>query len=220
MPSKLLEGIRSWFQPIDSGEDVTLAPARELQSVSPRAFVVDDEDGICKLITMTLATMGVGGEEISPRADALRRLDQQLPAIIFLDVALRSRRHRGHSRARRARLWRRRPADERQQSAASGGRAPDRRAARAEHAPAAVEAVPHRVDPSRRHRRAHLAEHASMVGSTRRSPRTGSSCGISRRSTCAPRVRRAEGLIRCRHPVQGPRSIELPARRSEAAMQR
>ncbi len=88
MPSKVLEGIRRWFQPIDSGEDITLAPASELQSVSPRAFVVDDEDGICKLITMTLATMGVEGEKFHNARDAVAALDRQLPAIIFLDVAL------------------------------------------------------------------------------------------------------------------------------------
>jgi EAL domain-containing protein (putative c-di-GMP-specific phosphodiesterase class I)/ActR/RegA family two-component response regulator len=88
MPSKLLDGIRSWFQPIDSGEDVTLAPACELQSVSPRAFVVDDEDGICKLIAMTLATMGVEAEKFHNARDAVAALDRQLPAIIFLDVAL------------------------------------------------------------------------------------------------------------------------------------
>ena len=58
MPLSLL---RNLFRPIDSGEDVTLAPLAtgHTQSAAPSAFVIDDEDGICKLITMTLATMGV-----------------------------------------------------------------------------------------------------------------------------------------------------------------
>src|SRR4051812_3961725 len=86
----LLEGIRNWFRPVDSGEDVTLAPSADshLGSSSPHAFVVDDEDGICKLITMTLATMGVEAEKFHNAQDAVAALESRLPAIIFLDVAL------------------------------------------------------------------------------------------------------------------------------------
>jgi len=86
----LLEDIRNWFRPLDSGEDVTFAPlaAEHMASASPRAFVVDDEDGICKLITMTLATMGVEAEKFHSAQDAVAALDSRLPAIIFLDVAL------------------------------------------------------------------------------------------------------------------------------------
>jgi EAL domain-containing protein (putative c-di-GMP-specific phosphodiesterase class I)/ActR/RegA family two-component response regulator len=86
----LLEGIRNWFRPVDSGEDVTLAPYADnhLWSSSPHAFVVDDEDGICQLITMTLATMGVEAEKFHNAQDAVAALDSRLPAIIFLDVAL------------------------------------------------------------------------------------------------------------------------------------
>lgn len=90
MPTTLLEDIRNWFRPQDSGEDVTLAPLAENQmaSASPLAFVVDDDDGICKLITMTLATMGVEAEKFHTAQDAVTALDRRLPAIIFLDVAL------------------------------------------------------------------------------------------------------------------------------------
>ena len=89
MPSKLLEGIRGWFRPIDSGEDVTLAePAPTMQSASRRAFVIDDEEAICKLLTMTLATVGVEAEKFHNARDAVAALDRQLPGIIFLDVAL------------------------------------------------------------------------------------------------------------------------------------
>ena len=54
MPLSLL---RNLFRPIDSGEDVTLAPLAtgHTQSAAPNAFVIDHEDGICKLITMTAA---------------------------------------------------------------------------------------------------------------------------------------------------------------------
>lgn len=90
MPTTLLEDIRNWFRPADRGEDATLAPADTdgMAASSPHAFVVDDEDGICKLITMTLATMGVEAEKFHTAQDAVAALDRRLPAIIFLDVAL------------------------------------------------------------------------------------------------------------------------------------
>jgi EAL domain-containing protein (putative c-di-GMP-specific phosphodiesterase class I)/CheY-like chemotaxis protein len=88
MPS-MLEDIRNWFRPADGGEDVTLAPAADhMGSAAPLAFVVDDEDGICKVIAMTLATMGIEAEKFHTAPAAVAALDQRLPAIIFLDVAL------------------------------------------------------------------------------------------------------------------------------------
>ena len=90
MATTLLQDIRNWFRPIDSGEDVTLAPLAgdRMTAASPHAFVVDDEDGICKLIAMTLATIGVETEKFHTAQDAVAALDRRLPAIIFLDVAL------------------------------------------------------------------------------------------------------------------------------------
>ena len=88
MPLSLL---RNLFRPIDSGEDVTLAPLAtgHTQSAAPNAFVIDDEDGICKLITMTLATMGVASKKFHTASEAVAALETGLPAIIFLDVALK-----------------------------------------------------------------------------------------------------------------------------------
>src|SRR5215211_2895290 len=91
MPTTLLEDIRNWFRPMDSGEDVTLAPLaqNEMAPASPLAFVVDDEDGICTLIMTTLAKMGVEAEKVHTAGTAVEALDRRLPAIIFLDVALK-----------------------------------------------------------------------------------------------------------------------------------
>src|SRR4051812_9815158 len=73
MPVSLLENVRNWFRPTDHGEDVTLAPLHvdHLDAVSPRAFVVDDEEGICTLIAMTLATMAVESEKFHNARDAV-----------------------------------------------------------------------------------------------------------------------------------------------------
>ena len=83
--------LRSLFRRTDSGEDVTLAPLATdyARSVAPCAFVVDDEEGICKLIAMTLATMGIASEKFHTAPEAVAALDKGLPAIIFLDVALK-----------------------------------------------------------------------------------------------------------------------------------
>ena len=51
--------------------------------------MVDDEDGICQLIMMTLATMGVAAEKFHTAPEAVAALERRLPAIIFLDVALK-----------------------------------------------------------------------------------------------------------------------------------
>ena len=87
----MLTSLRNLFRQTDSGEDVTLAPlaTNYTRSVAPRAFVVDDEEGICKLIAMTLATMGVASEKFHTAPEAVAALDKGLPAIIFLDVALK-----------------------------------------------------------------------------------------------------------------------------------
>ena len=91
MASKLLQDFRNWFrsEPVDDApslipsDDEDLAPAQ-----SRNAFVVDDEEGICKVITMTLASMGIETDKFHNAKDAVAALDTQLPAIIFLDVAL------------------------------------------------------------------------------------------------------------------------------------
>ena len=89
MGISVLENIRRWLSPDDSA-DVTLVPFEsDLQSRAPLAFVIDDEDGICKLITMTLATMGINAVKFHTAKDAIAALDSHLPGLIFLDVALK-----------------------------------------------------------------------------------------------------------------------------------
>ena len=81
--------LRNLFRPLDSGEDITLAPLEVAHPAAPCAFVVDDEEGICKVIAMTLTTMGVTSEKFHTAPEAVAALDKGLPSIIFLDVALK-----------------------------------------------------------------------------------------------------------------------------------
>jgi EAL domain-containing protein (putative c-di-GMP-specific phosphodiesterase class I)/CheY-like chemotaxis protein len=85
----MVSWLRNLFRPLDSGEDVTLAPLEVAHPAAPCAFVVDDEEGICKVIAMTLATMGVTSEKFHTAPEAVAALDKGLPSIIFLDVALK-----------------------------------------------------------------------------------------------------------------------------------
>jgi EAL domain-containing protein (putative c-di-GMP-specific phosphodiesterase class I)/FixJ family two-component response regulator len=90
MPAKLLEDFRNWLRPADHADAPSLAPldADPIASASPGAFVIDDEVGICKVIAMTLAGMGVEAECFHTAREAIAALEQRSPAIIFLDVAL------------------------------------------------------------------------------------------------------------------------------------
>jgi EAL domain-containing protein (putative c-di-GMP-specific phosphodiesterase class I)/ActR/RegA family two-component response regulator len=85
----MVSWLRNLFRPLDSGEDITLAPLEVAHPAAPCAFVVDDEEGICKVIAMTLTTMGVTSEKFHTAPEAVAALDKGLPSIIFLDVALK-----------------------------------------------------------------------------------------------------------------------------------
>ena len=52
------------------------------------AYVVDDNDAICRVMALTLATLGVESETFHTAKDALASLSRRRPAVIFLDVAL------------------------------------------------------------------------------------------------------------------------------------
>lgn len=91
MASKLLQDVRNWFRPESTDDAPSLIPSDDedfAPAPSRNAFVIDDEEGICKVIIMTLASMGIEAEKFHNAKDAVAALDRQLPAIIFLDVAL------------------------------------------------------------------------------------------------------------------------------------
>lgn len=54
------------------------------------ALVVDDEDGICRIISLTLAKLGVETDTFSTAKEAIAALDRRWPHVIFLDVALKN----------------------------------------------------------------------------------------------------------------------------------
>jgi EAL domain-containing protein (putative c-di-GMP-specific phosphodiesterase class I) len=91
MTARLLQGVRSWLWPAGSqdGQDPA-PPARDRpEPIASCAFVVDDEEGICKFVSATLAALGVPAESFHTAEQALSALDRRTPALIFLDIALK-----------------------------------------------------------------------------------------------------------------------------------
>ena len=58
------------------------------EPVSSRAFVIDDEAGICSFIAMALDSLGVQAETFGSADPAISALEQGHPAFVFLDIAL------------------------------------------------------------------------------------------------------------------------------------
>jgi FixJ family two-component response regulator len=58
------------------------------KSAAPFALIVDDQEPICRVIAMTLTQLGVESASFLTAKPAVASLDQRLPEVIFLDVAL------------------------------------------------------------------------------------------------------------------------------------
>jgi EAL domain-containing protein (putative c-di-GMP-specific phosphodiesterase class I) len=52
------------------------------------AFVIDDEEGICRFVSLALANLGLQAESYHTAAHAVAALDRGHPEIVFLDIAL------------------------------------------------------------------------------------------------------------------------------------
>ena len=88
MPEKLSDDLQDWLWKPAEGTTHGATPA-SLQSPSRAAFVIDDEEGVCKFIAMTLAKWSVEAESFHTAEQALEALERRIPAIIFLDIALK-----------------------------------------------------------------------------------------------------------------------------------
>jgi EAL domain-containing protein (putative c-di-GMP-specific phosphodiesterase class I)/ActR/RegA family two-component response regulator len=65
------------------------AMMERLDPSPPDAFVIDDEDGICKFVSMTLDTLGIKAESFPSAELAVASLERGHPDFVFLDVALK-----------------------------------------------------------------------------------------------------------------------------------
>ncbi len=90
MTAKLIDEVRHWLWPQRQGNDADTAAnnASHAPAPAPYAFVIDDEDGICRFISMALAKLGVEADSFPTAGQAILALERRVPAIIFLDIAL------------------------------------------------------------------------------------------------------------------------------------
>src|ERR1700704_5711175 len=70
--------------------DQAMPAPEENQSVPPvaDAFVIDDEEGICRFVSLALANLGLKAESYHTAAHAVAALERGHPEIVFLDIAL------------------------------------------------------------------------------------------------------------------------------------
>jgi CheY-like chemotaxis protein len=64
------------------------ANAGEMRTGAPFALVIDDQEPICRVVAMALAQLGVESASYLTAKPAIASLDQRMPEVIFLDVAL------------------------------------------------------------------------------------------------------------------------------------
>ena len=71
------------------GNRAVPAPEKS-QSIAPvaDAFVIDDEEGICKFVSLALANLGLKAESYHTASQAVAALERGHPEIVFLDIAL------------------------------------------------------------------------------------------------------------------------------------
>ena len=68
--------------------DVEPATATAHDTGSLGAFVIDDEDGICKFISAILENLGMTADSFASAAPAVAALQNGHPDVVFLDIAL------------------------------------------------------------------------------------------------------------------------------------
>src|SRR5262245_24699822 len=71
-------------------EKQILPGPEEHEAVAPvaDAFVIDDEEGICRFVSLALTNLGLTSESYHTAPRAIAALERGHPEIVFLDIAL------------------------------------------------------------------------------------------------------------------------------------
>ena len=74
----------------DSGSPAPSSPTtgQRLDRAPTDAFVIDDEEGVCKFVSMALDALGVEAQSFRTAGEAVAALERSKPDIVFLDIAL------------------------------------------------------------------------------------------------------------------------------------
>jgi len=82
-PHPLPPGHRTGNRPVSAiGDEAAARPPADV-------FVVDDEEGICKFVSLALANLGLQAESYHTASEAVAALGRGHPDIVFLDIALK-----------------------------------------------------------------------------------------------------------------------------------
>jgi len=87
MTGRLLEEIRRWLRPPAAAVNLAV-PSQIDEQKAPSAFIIDDEEVICNLLSKVLATLDIR-TEVFMTADAAIAALPRSPDLIFLDAALK-----------------------------------------------------------------------------------------------------------------------------------
>jgi DNA-binding NtrC family response regulator len=79
----MLAALKKWLSGLDSESGDEAASPLER-----RAYVIDDDPGICNFVRETLVGLGISSESFHTAKEALAAFDHDRPALILLDVAL------------------------------------------------------------------------------------------------------------------------------------
>jgi len=88
MTGRLLDEFRRWLRPTASAVDQAAA-SQIVEQKAPSAFVIDDDEGICKFVSTVLATLRIENETFTTADTAIAALRHRSPNLIFLDIALK-----------------------------------------------------------------------------------------------------------------------------------
>jgi EAL domain-containing protein (putative c-di-GMP-specific phosphodiesterase class I) len=90
MTARAVEQLSNTLQgdPRTGEQDASARAQAALLATPVDAFVIDDEVGICKFVSMTLASLGLTAESYHNAAQVVAALDRGHPDIVFLDLAL------------------------------------------------------------------------------------------------------------------------------------
>jgi EAL domain-containing protein (putative c-di-GMP-specific phosphodiesterase class I) len=75
--------------PTHGGSDPSTLTSDTVRAIPASAFVIDDEGGICQIIAMTLASLGIKAQSYASAQQAVAGLERGHPDIVFLDIALK-----------------------------------------------------------------------------------------------------------------------------------
>jgi EAL domain-containing protein (putative c-di-GMP-specific phosphodiesterase class I) len=85
----MLKNVKASVPPSHLAGQQAMAATPAEAAEQPDAFIIDDEEGICRFVSMSLSALGLRAQSFHTAAPVGAALDRGHPAIVFLDIALK-----------------------------------------------------------------------------------------------------------------------------------